>query len=51
MADATGYFRPLKQRMHRQFHVGFCAPGPAAARSSPSGRAGSREGIRVRRLP
>jgi len=22
MADATGYFRPKEQRMHRQFHVG-----------------------------
>jgi len=21
MADATGYFRPREQRMHRQFHV------------------------------
>ena len=21
MAEATGYFRPREQRMHRQFHV------------------------------
>jgi hypothetical protein len=21
MAEATGYFRPKEQRMHRQFHV------------------------------